>query len=441
MYYIIIISLFFSNLLISQTEIQLQYRNRGELNTSLTDFTNKDLNTNYSTGQRIRIGFFHNTEDYDLGLQLQDVRFWGQDRSTIAPKSDPSADGIIIHQAFLNIKLNRIFKFNSSFKIGRQEINFDDVRLFGNLDWLHQARRHDIAILNLIPNETNNLKIGYAFNQNKFKTDGSIYNGVGGVYPSGTNGLSQNYKSLALMLYENSNEILPFKLLFTNDNFTKMDLAGDPTTKVNERYTVGAKLNKKIKNFQVNLAYYQQMGKTPTGSDLSANMMNFDATYNFGKLAATLAYDYLSGTDLVDGVNPTNEVNTFDPLYGTAHKFFGFMDFFYAPINNGLNGFSDANLKLNYKHNDKLNFHLATHIFSLTNTVVELGKELDAMVGTEIDFVTKYKLLSKIDIELGVLFMLAEDTLYSPSVMNKANPNNSPYMIYLMVNLLDVIKL
>ncbi len=441
MYYLIIISIFFSNILLSQTELQLQYRNRGEFNNSLTKFSNEDLNTNYSTGQRTRIGFFHNSEDYNLGFQIQDVRFWGQDRSTIAPKSDPSSDGLLIHQAYLNIRLNKLFNFNSGIKIGRQEINFDDVRLFGNLNWLHQARRHDIAILSLDPNETNSIKVGYAFNQNKFKSNGSIFNGVGGIYPSGTNGLSQNYKTLALLFYENSNDIIPFKLLFANDNFSELDTSMNPTTEVFGRYTTGLKLSKKIDAFTANLAYYQQMGTTPTGSDLSANMINVDATYNFGKFAATLAYDYLSGTDMVDGINPTTEVNTFDPLYGTAHKFFGFMDFFYAPINNGLNGFSDANLKLNYKQNDKLNFHLATHIFSLTNTVIENGAELDAMLGTEIDFVTKYKLFDKVELELGVLFMLAEDSLYSPSVMNISDPNKSPYMIYFMVNLVDVLKL
>ena len=30
-----------------------------------------------------------------------------------------------------------------AFKVGRQEINYDDARIFGNVDWAMQARSHD----------------------------------------------------------------------------------------------------------------------------------------------------------------------------------------------------------------------------------------------------------------------------------------------------------
>lgn len=438
---IVLFLLILSNLLVSQTELQIQYRNRGELNASLTEFSTQELNSNYSTGQRTRIGIFHKNEDYDLGIQLQDVRFWGQDRSTIAYKSDNQLDGLIIHQAFLNLKLNKILDISSNLKVGRQEIHLDDQRLFGALDWAHQARRHDIAILDLEPNTTNSLKIGIAFNQNGYKKQGSIFDGVGGIYPSGTNGLIHNYKSLLLAYYENSNSFLPFNVLLVNDNFTKFNQQNLATHNVSERYTAGIKINKKIEDFKVSLAFYQQMGKTPDGNELNAKMINFETIYSFGKFSTILAYDYLSGTDLKDGAKASNEVNTFDPLYGTAHKYFGFMDFFYGPIYNGLNGFSDLNLKLKYKTSDKLDFYLATHLFNLTNSVVENGNELDKMVGTEVDFVTKYKLLEKVELELGILFMFAGDTLYSKSLLNVNNPNRYPYMFYLTLNLLDMFKL
>lgn len=425
----------------AQTDIQLQYRNRGELANSLRIFENEKLNQNYSTGQRTRLGIFHNSEFYEIGIQIQDVRYWGQDRSTIAPFTDPSIDGLMLHQAYLDIKLDSLFNFKSNFKIGRQEIIFDDVRLFGNLDWLHQARRHDIALLKLLPNDKNNLQIGYAFNQNGFKKNGSVFNGIAGIYPSGSNGLSQNYKTLGLILYENKNKILPFNVIFANDNFSELDTSNNPTTETFARYTIGGKLLKNIDDFGINLSYYQQLGNNPVGQELNANMILFDASYKLNKLKTTIGYDYLSGTDLTDGLPNDEKISTFDPLYGTPHKYFGYLDLFYAPIGQGLNGFSDAYLMLDYKATEKLSFQLSGHYFNLTNQIIEQGEELDSYIGTEIDFVTSYKLFNKIKIDLGMLVLFANNTLFSESVMNIPNYEQTPFMMYLMIDLKDVIRL
>lgn len=439
--FLLIIFIIATPILESQTNIQVQYRNRGEFANSLKIFEDDKLNQNYSTGQRTRLGVFHNSEFYEIGVQIQDVRYWGQDRSTIAPFTDPSIDGLMLHQAYLDIKLESLLKFKSNFKIGRQEIIFDDVRLFGNLNWLHQARRHDIALLKLSPNDKNNLQIGYAFNQNGFKKNGSLFNGIGGIYPSGSNGLSQNYKTLGLMLYENKNNILPFNFIFANDNFSEIDSSSNPTTETFARYTIGGKLLKNFDDFVVNLSYYQQLGNNPTGHELNANMILFDASYKLNKLKTTIGYDFLSGTDITDKLPTDENINTFDPLYGTPHKYFGYLDLFYAPIGQGLNGFSDAYIMLDYKATEKFSFQLSGHYFNLTNQIIEQGEELDSYIGTEIDFVSTYKLFNKIKIDLGVLVMFANSTLFSESVMNIPNYEKTPYMMYLMIDVTDLIKI
>ena len=52
-----------------------------------------------------------------------------------------------------------------SVKIGRQELSYDDVRLLGNLDWLQQARRHDMLLIKGL-HRGYQIDIGLAYNQN-----------------------------------------------------------------------------------------------------------------------------------------------------------------------------------------------------------------------------------------------------------------------------------
>ncbi|MCY7359793.1 MAG: alginate export family protein [Rudanella sp.] len=60
-------------------------------------------------------------------------------------------NGLMLHEAWGEFSLldTNKTKLGKEFtlKIGRQELVYDDVRLLGNLDWLQQARRHDMALL------------------------------------------------------------------------------------------------------------------------------------------------------------------------------------------------------------------------------------------------------------------------------------------------------
>ncbi len=54
---------------------------------------------------------------------------------------------------------------NLSFKIGRQALIYDDVRLLGDLDWLQQARRHDALLVKALHHGWQ-VDLGAGFNQN-----------------------------------------------------------------------------------------------------------------------------------------------------------------------------------------------------------------------------------------------------------------------------------
>jgi hypothetical protein len=84
------------------------------------------------------------------------------------------ADLVLANKADTSIRF-KLFE-QMSIKIGRQELIYDDSRLVGNLDWLQQARRHDMALLKTMHHGWQ-VDLGYAFNQNTdaFGTTGTSY--------------------------------------------------------------------------------------------------------------------------------------------------------------------------------------------------------------------------------------------------------------------------
>ena len=84
--------------------------------------------------QRSRINFDFKNEKMIFKVILQNVRVWG-DVSTLA-SNDKS---IAFHEAWAE----GIISDKLRLKIGRQEIAYDDQRIFGSSGWAQQARSHD----------------------------------------------------------------------------------------------------------------------------------------------------------------------------------------------------------------------------------------------------------------------------------------------------------
>ena len=92
----------------------------------------------------------------------------------------------------------------------------------------------------------------------------------------------------------------------------------------------------KFGDIKLHSAFYYQMGKAET-SDIEAGMLaHLEVTYEGSSIKPTLGFDFLSGDDK----STTDKVEGFDPLHGTHHKFYGYMDYFYVgnPHNGGQMG-------------------------------------------------------------------------------------------------------
>jgi hypothetical protein len=445
------VTLFGSSVATAQLTATGQFRPRTEFRDGYSTLQAKDMEAAVFASQRTRLNVGFAGYRFKFFVAVQDVRVWGQDASTINKVTTAENNGIQLHEAWGEIMLVDTTSTiqNLSLKIGRQEISYDDQKVMGGLDWLQQARYHDAIVLKYF-NKGWTADFGVAFNQNKELLAGTIYNGVPAAtsgYTAGTNGLGTNYKSLEYLYVAKKFFFGDISFLFLSDNFNKYTnvTSGTPpvVTKVNEqgiwtRNTTGFYYNvNATRKLKFEGSVYHQFGHDKNGRSLSSNLASVTTTLQVGrKLFVGPGVDYLSGNDGTKAVTATSENNQFDPLYGTPHKFWGTMDYFYAPSGFGAQGLLNYFLKAKYNLKDNLTLFADIHCFESANSLSNgAGGKQTSYLGTELDLKMSYNMTKMINIEAGYSIMKATNSMASAQVKNVANANLTPQWAYVMVNI------
>lgn len=479
----------------SQFSLSGQLRTRSEYRNGTGSLKPVNNSAAFFTSQRARINFNYISNKVIFQASVQDVRVWGQDASTIS-----NADGarLGVHEAWAEILLSN--KQDSSFKnspvdyfsirTGRQELIYDDSRLLGNLDWLQQARRHDAIVLKLHEKGWQ-ADLGAAFNQN---TDAFNYNGTfytpanlpavikdskgnlvplpAGLMPlantaglsakSGTpmftnppstNGLNQNYKAMQFLYASKKFGQTKISGLFLSDQFGKYKLDSVSTFAgtdsgyvygrrfnqkgVNTRFTTGVLVNnlldsKRLWSLQAG-AYYQG-GKDRDGLSLSAFTTTAALGFTGKKFTYTAGLDYLSGND---AFSASTSNHRFDPLYGTPHKFWGYMDYFYAGTGAPSGGLSNSFLKIKYGSlNKRLAVGVDYHYFALAqNQKDNSSNSVKKYLGSEFDLLATYNLNKMTALEWGFSYLAATPSMEYAKNLAPGSSKLDATWSYLQVNI------
>jgi hypothetical protein len=439
------ITLFSYNLSNAQLTATGQIRPRVEIRGGQGTLQPENTKSAAFTSQRTRLNVGFSGYRFKIFASIQDVRVWGQDASTINRTTTDANDGVLLNEAWGEIILNDTISSieNLSIKAGRQEISYDDQKVLGGLDWLQQGRRHD-ALLLKYANKGWIADLGFAFNQNRELNNTTIFNGTNTAYPAGTNGIGTLYKSFQYLYVGKKFFFGDLSFLFFNEDFNQYTVAPGgtppvPTKTYNNgvwsRNTTGIYFNTTIKR-QLNLtgSIYHQGGHDKDGVKVNANLFSITSTLQLGrKWFVGPGVDYLSGND---GTQAATENNRFDPLYGTPHKFWGYMDYFYVASPFGNQGLLNYFFKAKYNFKDNLTFMLDIHGFQSANKVSDgAGGERSPYLGTEIDFTARYNLTKMIGMEVGYARMQATNTMASAQVKNVANADLTPHFGYIMLTI------
>ena len=333
------------------------------------------LTMNYSNGDKLK-----------MRVSLQNINIWGQ-ANQVQPLNATN-NNIGLFEAYADIKLSE----NMRTKIGRQMIALDDDRIFGTFDWHPAGRSHDALNISWKKQNTE-VQTYFAFNQN-YNTIGNV-NNPAGQYFSPEN--AQPYQHLQ-MIYAKYNFTPKHYLSVLANNIGFKDFKTD--NKTYNMQTIGANYFGNGNLWNVGLSAYYQFGETNVGRKTSATLLSAVVDYKINKPSKIgLGIDYLSG----DNTNkPTQEAtNIFNPLYGTHHKFYGIMDYFYTGNPHGNVGLLDSYVRYSSVINPKLSISAVGHFFNSGAKIYQNNQKKSNYLGSELDLSFNYNIMNNISLTGG----------------------------------------
>lgn len=394
--YIIVFFIALSTNMNAQLKIDAELRPRFEYRHGFKTLFPDNVDPAAFVSQRTRLKAGFTMEKLDFFISVQDVRVWGD----VATLNTADNNGFSLHEAWANIWLSE----NFALKLGRQEINLDDQRIFGSVNWVQQARSHDAALLNYKKDKFK-MSIAFAFNQEGESLANTTYN------------ITNNYKAMQYVWLHKDWENFSGSFLFLNNGLQFIDTNNADNNDTRYSQTVGTHLKYKKGKLNLSSNLYYQFGKDRLDNSLSAYLLGLDAKYSISKkVTLGTGLEYISGND--NGAPANGDNNAFTPLYGTNHKFNGLMDYFYVGNHGDNVGLFDIYLNSTIALNPKSKLNIAFHNFSAA------AEFSDKQLGNELDIVYAYKLQKYVSLKAGYSHMFASDGMEILKGNTDGNTNN-----------------
>lgn len=406
-----ILLLFFIPFVNAQLTVDAELRPRFEYRHGFKTLYPDGANPAAFVSQRTRLNSGYDTEKLNFYLSLQDVRVWGD-----VPQLNTSDNsGLSIHEAWGKILFNK----NLSLKLGRQEITYDDHRIFGNVGWAQQARSHDAALIKYT-DEKFKFDLGFAFNQDAENVTGTT------LRTSGT------YKSIQYVWLHKDWESLQASFLILNNGMQYIDEVNLDNNETRYSQTLGGHLKYSYGKIDFISNLYYQLGKDIVNNDINAYLLALEASYESSStLKFTLGTELLSGND---GGAPNNGNNdAFTPFYGTNHKFNGLMDYFYVGNHNQNVGLWDVYCKAILAVDKQSNVTMALHNFSSPS---DIAPNVSNQLGIEADISYVYNMDKNISLSGGYSHLFAAEGMEVVKNNFDGNTNN---WLWVMVTIKPIL--
>lgn len=406
--------------LYAQFELSGEIRPRTEYVHGFKSLSAVDQQPGFFTTQRSRLNATYKNEFFETYVCLQDIRTWGSQRQLVI------GDGALtsFHEAWGIAKLDDRWQL----KLGRQEINLDDQRIFGSVNWAQQARSHDAALL-MYKNDSSRVKfqLGLAYNQVAPQLNGNLYV------------LAGSYKTFQYVWFRKDWDHFGVSLLFLN---LGQDAAKVGSYKTLFNQTAGIRITYKKEKISANAAFYQQNGLTgdTLETKLSAQLISADCSYQASKkVTLSAGYEFISGQNQVgQSADYYRTQRAFNPYFGTNHKFNGVMDYFYVGNHTGSVGLQDPWVRFRYKSPEKWYFQSDIHYFMAATDVLDQkafaldGTEqaMDPTLGTEIDLGFGGAINKAVKVDFVYAHMFGTETMAALKGGSTAATSNWAYVMF-----------
>ncbi len=311
----------FTSLGTAQFTFTGEFKPRTEYRHGFGSIIPKDADPGFSIATRFRLNGGYEFETVKFYFSLQDVLVWGENRQL---KPEDSNNSFSVFEAWAAFKITE----SLTTKVGRQQLVYDDERILGGVDWAMQARNHDAALITYSKSSFK-ADMALAFNQdfstttgnpNGFQSQGTTFNTLGLF----------TYKTMQMLHVKHSWNTFSASALILNNGFQNFRLEGEERVAdgLSNLATLGTHMRYKKGIFNAFFNGYFQTGERQNRLKVkNAFLLGLDMSF---KLSETVVLG--AGSEVISGNDGTTEQQTeaFFPLYGTNHKFNGFMDYFYV---------------------------------------------------------------------------------------------------------------
>ena len=389
----------------------LQMLSHGEMRLGGLDAADVEVNADddkaYFLMERTRLSVDYQRPGLETKVVAQHKGIWGQ-------KGQGSMN---LYEAW--VKLNT--RSGLFAQIGRQALSYDDERIIGPNDWAMASLSHDVLRMGY-EGHGHKAHVILAYNQNAENTYGGTF------YTDG----AQPYKTMHTVWYHYDLPKIPLgaSLLFMNIGMQggKQDGKEGYAPRTQYQQLFGGYVSYQPKNLKAEASYYIQKGRNEDNGKIDAWMASVKASYQLNpQLSLFAGYDYLSGDDYLSMRNngslgtPRHEVyKGFNTVYGSHHKFYGMMDFFYVKtyLDEFTPGLQNLYAGASYSPVKNLNLKMTYHYLA---TATDL-KDYDKKLGHDIDFEASYQIMRDVRLSAGYSYMTGTETMQQ---LKLADENNS----------------
>ncbi len=349
---------------------------------------------------------------FETKISLQYVGVWGQE----------STNTFNLYEAWarLNSKQGLFLQF------GRLALAYDDERVVGPNDWTMAGNTHDA------------LRLGYEGRGHKLHILGAYNQNLANMN-AGTTFFSHGdipYKTMQMLWYHYDLPVFPlsFSALGMNIGMQGGEKGVDEHMEWQQMLGGYLKLgsdspmqypytpdNAPEFSWMIEGSYYHQLGRNEYHAKINAFMASAKATIKPSHLYGfELGYDYLSGDDYVAVLFPNTiglpyhaVIKGFNPVFGSHHKFYGAMDFFYVStfVNDFSPGLQNAYFGAFVNPVKGLNIKTSYHYMAVTTDLNDRNGPLNKTLGHMAEVELSYQIIKEVKLSAGFTYMGGTETM------------------------------
>ncbi len=370
-YLISLIGIFlFSSYLTAQLQLDAEFRIRPQLLHGYKKPVAKNTDPAFHIGQRTRLNLRYAKNHLKTLISIQDVRVWG-DENIVNPtgvkgKKDRTLD---IYEAWVQFDVGK----NSTLKIGRQEMKYDDQRHISWRNWWNRGQTYDALTYSYKNKKTGwQFDVSASFNSKKEDLTGNDYSDGTGYFGKVNPILTHDF----VYLRKNFNPKSYVSLTIIGAGYQKEGTKNTIYLTMTEGVHVNYNMTKKATDglFAKANAFVQN-GSNIQGKQVNAHMFTLLAGYRTmkKKLEFNIGFEYLSGNDAYNSSADYKKVDhTYNLLYGGRHPYYeGYMDWFVVPKSSLFGGLRTVSVGMMYKLSKSAKLKLAYNNVALANNVIK----------------------------------------------------------------------